>query len=766
MGPWLVDAIAGNCICGETEKVMMGVNRSFLLSLLSAVTVLLAFFPSAAPGAPQPDPAARPRIGLVLSGGGARGAAHIGVIRVLEEMRIPVDVIAGTSMGAIVGGLYASGMSAERIENLVKSVEWGDVFRDTPPLQDLSFRRKQDYESYPIKLAMGFAKGKFKAPLGIIQGQNLSLLLKSLLVPVAAVRDFDKLPIPFRAVAADIETGDAVVLRSGDLATAIHASMAVPGVLAPVEIDGRLLVDGGVSDNIPVNVAREMGADLLIVVDVGTPLRSRDKIDSVVDITAQLVTIMIRRNSAEQLKTLSGADILITPSLGDIGTGDFLRAPEAALIGKKQAERMAQQLAKLSLSEKDFKTALARQRREAAAAPMIDFVEVKNKSPLSNDVIESRVRLKPGDRLDTEALKKDLNSIYGLGLFESVDYNLVEKDGKTGLVVKAEEKSWGTDLIRFGFNLSDDFKGTATYNLGLSYTKTAVNSRGGEWRNEAQIGDRPRFFSEFYQPLESSLNYFIAPRVEYRERNINAFNSAGNIVTQYRVSTAEAGLDVGRDFGNWGELRLGVRRSHGKVDVRIGDPSIQSYSFDNGGLYSAFAYNTFDNVNFPLRGASGNIELSFPRKELSSDINAKLLRANLHKVYTWDDNTIVPGFTVQTVLDSEVPIQDTFPLGGFLNLSGYAQDELSGQNTGLARLVYYRRIAGTRLPAFNMPIYLGGSLEAGNAWNSRSDINYHSLIYAGSVFLGADTYLGPMYIGYGQAEGGRRSIYLSIGQTF
>jgi len=735
------------------------------LTLIAALLFLSALLPLSLQAA-EKDPKARPRIGLVLSGGGARGAAHIGVLKVLEELKIPVDVVSGTSMGAIVGGLYASGLSVAELENMVRSVEWGPVFTDRPPLQDLSFRRKQDYESYLIKVAVGYKDGKFRAPLGIIQGQNLNLFLKQLLLPVETVRDFDKLNIPFRAVAADIETGDAVVLRSGDLATSIRASMSVPGIFAPVEIDGKLLVDGGVANNIPINVARDMGADVLIVVDIGTPLRTRDKIESVVNLTAQLLTIMIQRNSKEQLRTLKGGDILIQPSLGNIGTSDFDRAPEAVAIGKAGAEKLRQQLSHLSLAPRDYEAYLARQRRRAAEPPRIDFVRVENKSSLSTQAIEARIHTRPGEKLDIEKLKKDITSIYGLDLFERVDFNIVEKDDQKGLVVRAEEKSWGTDYLRFGFKLSDDFKGSANYNLGASYTKTMINSRGAEWRNEFQVGDKPRVFTEFYQPLDLGMNYFIAPRLQYVEKNVNSFDSNGNVVTQYRVASAEAGLDVGRNFENWGEFRAGVRRSHGSVKVRVGAPSIESYNFASGALFSSFSYNTLDSLYFPLRGASGSVEMMLARKELSSDFNAKILSAGWLKVYTWGANTLIPSIHARTVLDSEVPLQDTFSLGGFLKLSGYAEDELAGQHVGLARLIFYRKIAGTKLPAFNTPLYLGASLESGNAWNSKSDINYSSTIYAGSVFLGADTYLGPMYLGYGQAEGGHRAAYLSIGQTF
>ena len=271
--------------------------------------------------ATTPVPEKQPRIGLVLSGGGARGMAHVGVIQVLEEMKIPIHCVAGTSMGAIVGGLYAAGMSPAEMEKFVTSMEWNEAFKDKPPPSELSFRRKQEAADYLINFDLGYKDGKFAIPKGLLQGQNLNLILKSLLFHTETIDDFNKLNIPFRAVATDIETGDAVIMGKGDLVKAIRASMSIPGVFAPVEIDGKILVDGGVANNLPIDVARQMGADVVIAVDISTKLSTRKQLTSSVEITAQLTSIMIQRNTAEQIKTLGEEDILIQPELGDLGSG-------------------------------------------------------------------------------------------------------------------------------------------------------------------------------------------------------------------------------------------------------------------------------------------------------------------------------------------------------------------------------------------------------------------------------------------------------------
>jgi len=717
--------------------------------------------------ADQPPLPVRPRIGLVLSGGGARGVAHIGVIKVLEEMKIPIDCIAGTSMGAIVGSLYASGLSPAGMEKIVTSIEWSDAFKDTPSLQELAFRRKQDASGYLIDFDLGYKDGHFKIPLGLVQGQNLNIMLKSLLLHVETVHDFDRMNIPFRAVAADIETGQSVVLKGGDLVKAIRASMSIPGVFAPVEIDGRILVDGGIVNNVPVDVARQMGADVLIVVDIGTPLRPRDKLVSSVSITAQVMTIMIQRNSMEQITTLRPNDILISPELGNIGTGDFARAAEAVRIGQEKAKLMKTTLQRLSLNEKDYQIYLTHQRKEAAEMPMIDYVRIDNKSSLAKNVIDSQIRTKGGEKLDMEKLKKDINRTYGLDFFERVDFGLEKKDEKTGLVIEPVEKSWGPNYLRFGFGVEDNFNGSSAYTVSTRFTKTALNRLGGEWRNEAQIGNTLRLFSEFYQPIDYSMNYFIAAGIEYRERNTNSFSPSGDITSQYRISTTEIGLDVGRQFGNWGELRFGMRRMQGNLKVQIGDPVMGSDSFNRGSLYSSFSYSKIDNYSFPLTGSDLQIIWMTYLKELGSDISAQPLVFNWLMAKTWGKNTLVPSLRIQTVMDSDdVPIQDTYPLGGFLNLSGYAADELSGRHTGVFRLIGYRKLGSAGFGALNTPLYIGGSVEAGNVWKKRSEISFDSIIYAGSVFIGTDTYLGPVYLAYGQAENGHKSAYLFLGRRF
>ncbi len=743
---------------------MNRIGRSRLTTLLTLVIFLLISFPAA--GKSEGMPSSRPRIGLVLSGGGARGIAHIGVLKVLEEMKVPVDIIAGTSMGSIVGGLYAAGFSPAEMEKLVTSVEWNKAFRDKPPPEEQPFRRKQDTQQYQIDFELGFKEGKFAIPLGLVQGQGLNYILNMALIQQAKVKDFDLLKVPFRAVAADIETGEAVVIGKGDLATALRASMSIPGVFAPVEMDGKMLVDGGIANNLPMDVARQMGADVLICVDIGTPLRYRDKIQSATGITAQVMTILIQRNVAAQLETLREGDILIKPELGDAGTTDFTRAPEIMKIGEDTARLMTSRFAELSTSDAEYSAYIKVQRQESKKMPTIDDVKIVNTSDLSDKVLEAQIETKAGEKLDQNILHDDLGKLYNLGTFERVDMRLEEDGGRTGLILTPVNKLWGQTNIRFGFSFDDDFRGSSAYTISAIVNQMELNSLGGEWRNELQIGDMLQINSEFYQPIDASTRFFIAPLLDYEERNVNLFDNEGNNLAQYRVKMIKVGLDLGRQFGNWGEFRIGFRRGYGAYRINIGDSSLDSGSFNQGGTFAAFRYNTIDNFNYPTDGTDASIVWHSNLSQMGAESSDNSLTINYTSAITWGDNTLLPGFMVQTIVNGDGLIQDSFSLGGFLNLSGYSAEELSGQHTALASLTYLRKISSAGLGNLKMQLFWGGSLEAGNAWNRRENISLSTLIAAGSLFVGADSFLGPAYIGYGQAEGGHGMFYFSIGQKF
>ena len=710
---------------------------------------------------------ARPRIGLVLSGGGARGLAHVGVIQILEEMKIPISCIAGTSMGAIVGGLYAAGLSPAEMEKLVTSMEWNEAFKDKPPPSELTFRRKKDAAEYLIDSDLGFKNKKFQIPKGLLQGQNLNLMLKSILFHTEGVDDFDKLNIPFRAIATDIETGDAVVLGKGELVKAIRASMSIPALFAPVEIDNKMLVDGGVANNLPIDIVRQMGADVVIAVDISTKLSSRDQLTSSIEITAQLTSILVQRNTARQIQSLREGDILITPDMGDIGSADFFKAPEAVTVGRKKAEEMKPHLARFAAKEDDFMAYLKLQRHKDTEMPVIDSVEVVNKTSLPTKLIGAHIDIKPGKKLDLSQLRRNIDRIYGIDTFERVDFRLMKKDKSTGIVFEPLEKSWGPNYFRFGLGMEDSFKGVSKYALTTKFTKTAMNRLAGEWSTEVRIGENSRIVTEFYQPVDDSLSYFVAVNAGYRVRDFNDYNEDGDVTTQHRAHSIHAGLDVGRQFGNWGELRLGINREYGAVRVLVGDHTGPAEYYNRASIFASAAYSTLDNYVFPLSGTDSYLTWNYNLKMLGSDIEVQALAFKWMTALTWRKFTFLPSVEIRTTLDNDdMEVQDTFPLGGFLNLSGFGSNELFGRHTALARLIVYREIFSTGIGALTMPLYIGMSAETGNVWNKRADINFDSLILAGSVFIGTKTFLGPIYLAYGQAQRSHSSVYLYLGQRF
>ena len=704
--------------------------------------------------------AAAEPVGVVLGGGGARGSAHVGVLRVLEEMRIPIAYITGNSMGAIVGGLYASGFTPDEIESELKAMDWDDLFADAPPRPDRSFRRKRDDDLYLIGARVGFRDWSLHFPLAFIQGQKFDLHLNRLTEHVAGVKDFDRLPIPFHAIATDIETGRQVVLRSGNLARAIRASMAVPGGFAPVEIEGRLLVDGLVADNVPITAVREMGAARVIAIDVGTPLLSREEITNAAAVLSQLSTILSWRNVDEQIATLGPRDLLIRPPLGDLGTADFERVAEGIAIGERAAREARAALATFSVSEAEYER--LRPRRERAAPPVIHFVRIENRSRLGDELIRARLTLKEGEPLDSERLREDIGRIYGLDVFETVRYEIVQEDGRTGVVVQATEKSWGPQYLQFGIELTDNFEGSNAYNLGFSLLRTAINPLNGEIRLGAQVGQDPGIFGEWHQPLDALSRYFTSVRAFTGHQNFSQFNADGDVISELRVQGAGLDLAAGREFGTWGEARLGYRFTSGDVDVRVGDPGLETGDFELAQIYARLSLDKFDNAYFPRSGNKGRAEYSWAREDFGSDSDFDQLSLRFSQAFSWRRNTLVTAARYDTTLDGTAPIESQFRAGGFLQLSGYQPRELNGQHFGELALTYYRLLADIQIA----PTYGGFSLEYGNVWQNRGDISLDNGVFAGSMFLGVWSPIGPLYVGVGLAEHGRRSAFLYLGPVF
>ena len=699
----------------------------------------------------------------MLSGGGARGAAHIGVLKVLEEQHIPVHAIAGTSMGAVVGGLYASGLSAAEIATLIDSEEWRAGFTEPAPRDRLSFRRKSEDQNFLVKFPLGIKSGSFRLPKALVSGQRVSQVLRRVTFPVARLDAFDQLPIPFRAVATDLETGDPVVLSGGDLVDAMRASLAAPGVFAPVEIDGRLLVDGGLANNLPVDVAQAMGVDVLIVVDVGFPLRKRDTLDSVTTISNQMLSILIRRGSDMQRARLGASDILISPDLGEASSFDFAIIPQATDLGESAARAALSRLSTLASTADRYDAWVAARAAARQQTPQIASVRVAESAVRYQRLIEGRFAAAD---LDVNGIDAAVSTLFGRGNFESVDYRVRGEAGDT-LEVAARRNSWGPNYVRFGLSLQDDFNGNSNYNAAARFVLADIGPLAAEWVWDAQVGVEPRIATEAHIPFGDEARWFWMPQARFELSNVPLVRS-GERIAEYRLRTSEYGLDVGRELSNWGEARAGVRRETGRARLRLGDPSLASSDeFDVREYFGRFSIDTLDDRNFPRRGHYLVTEWRGERTGLGSDRNADVVTLDWLAARSRGRDTVALWTSFGTQVNSaEDNVRSLFPLGGFLNLSGIAPETLSGRHFAIARALYYRQIGRGGEGFLNVPAYAGLSLEVGNVWDNRSDISLGSSLKQGSLFFGFDTLFGPVYIGTGFGEDSDSNFYLFLGRTF
>jgi NTE family protein len=698
----------------------------------------------------------RPKIGVALSGGGARGAAHIGVLRVLEEMHVPVDYVAGTSMGAVVGGLYASGMSPDEIEKALAETDWNDALNDRTKYKELTFRRKEDETRYLTAFEAGLRGRHLTLPSGLQSAQKLRFLLQTNLAGVAHIHDFSQLPVPFKAVAADIETGEAVILDHGDLAEAIRASLSIPGVFSPMEIDGRLLVDGGIADNVPVDVVRAMGADIVIAVDVGGPLLKREQIGSLFSVTSQVLTILTRRNADEQLKQ---ADIVLRPDVSQFGTMAFSETTTIAALGVAEAKAKQEMLSPLVVADE-----VPARRTEVAQAQPLEYVEIAGNERVDPRIVRARIRTKPGKTLDGEQLRRDVSRLYGLDDFQSVTFALQDRNGQHGMVLGLKEKPWGPTYLRFGLNLSDDLQGESSYSVLANITRTRMNALGGEWRTDFRFGHEPGVFSEFYQPLDFRGRFFVAPSVVFKRRKLSFFDQ-GRRVAVYDVQEHSGAIDLGMEFGAWGALRAGIVRGRADAGVESGALDLPRGNVGRGAVRASLVIIHTDSATVPHDGGMLLVEYYNAKKSLGDEADYSKVSVNGMFALPQGRMTWFAGGAAGTNLHTDLPAYDDFRLGGLLQLGGFATGQLHGDRFGLVRLGGHYRIRN--LPStIGTGLYAGVALETGNAWLPGQQATLDDLHRSVTLLLAADTIVGPVMFAHARAETGDSRFYLTIGKTF
>lgn len=730
---------------------------------------------SAPPLPPQP----RPRVALVLSGGGARGFAHVGVIKALEAARVPVDLIVGTSMGAIVGGLYASGMTAAELEREILAVDWDGLFNTRQPRQVLSQRRKEeDFELSPV-LLLGFRDGEFRLPTGAVSSRSLEMLLRRYTLPVRHLSHFDALPTRFRAVATDLETGQEVVMDRGDLAAALRGSMSVPGVFSPLGLDGRILGDGGLVNNLPVSVARQLGAEVVIAVNIGTPLAGRDTLYSLVGITAQMVNILTEQNVKASIQLLTPKDLLLTPPLGNRSSADFGQAHELVRLGNEYAQTVGEALARFAVDEGQYAAWSGARRTQAelnaqrvGQVARIRFEGVDEQRAERLGVGLEHLR---GERADVQRIEDDLEHLAATGDYERVDYRLLRDPDSGGeeLLVSLRENNWGPNYLRVGLDLRTDFRGEGAFNMRISHNRHWLTPSGTEWRNRVQLGETLGLFSEIYQPLGLHGGSFVSAYGDLTVRKVDLFDSESRPLARIQRESLRAGADIGWPIGrsgSVGEMRLGVVGSARRSALELVQPgfAIEPAALDvhwrEAGVRAAVMADQLDFANFPSRGYRVFGEVMTGRRQVRGGERSNFTRVegSFTGVRSWGPHTFNLGARFAHANRIPIGAIDEYSLGGFQNLSGFHTGQVAGNYLAFGRLTYYRRLPWDIGVA--RALFVGGSIEAGNAWLDRSEVSLKKLLAGGSLFVGADTGIGPLYLSVVSAPKGFTGLYLFLGR--
>jgi NTE family protein len=740
--------------------------RAFLLAfgLIFAIVAIPFVRAQEIPPASENNPKKRPKIGLVLSGGGARGFAHIGVLKVLEENKIPVDTVAGASMGGLVGAMYATGRTPDEMERLIENLDWDTLLRGRTAFDALSYRRKEDRRNLPGAITLGGKGAKLNLPSSLNPGHEIGLVLDRLMFAYGDDTDFDRLPIPFRAVATDLVNAETVVLKDGSLAQALRATMAIPGVFAPVELNGKILADGGILNNIPTDVAREMGADIIIVVNIETQLGDRDALQNLVGILGQTFYVVTLENSRRSLRQ---ADFIIAPDLANYTTFDFTAGKKIVELGYQGAQTKISLLKSLALDDTQWQAHLAE--RRAKIRPDVQIVPEFLVIEGTNDPdAKSKIRREIGGRyedksLDKPALETDLTRLTGTDRFDNLGYGTTRRDDQNGLAIRVYdpvERTARTTVLQVGVEVNNSDTDDVNFNARARLTLFDVGGAGNEWRNDFSIGSRTLLATEFYRPFGQS-KFFAAPNAFYEDRKVN-FYSDGDRLAEYSFQTAQAGIDLGYATGRSSELRFGYSVGHQKAVRRVGNALFDDASGKVSFASLRWNYDTRNNAQIPTRGIETRNSVNYYFDAPGADGFAQA-ESRINAFHSPNAKTIVFGFGAGgTTFGKRAPLFQQFAIGGLFSVGGYGTGEFRGGN-------YLNGGFGALRETFAAPPYIGGKLylggwyEAGGAFENFSRAQYRQSVTFGSLL---ETRIGPIFVGGSFAEGGRRKIYFSLGRFF
>jgi NTE family protein len=747
-------ALLASLRCARSRGALVPALAAALVFSLSPAA---AFAGDAVPAAAAP---ARPKIALVLSGGGARGFAHIGVLRVLHELRVPVDMVVGTSMGGVVGGAYAAGAPVDELERLARLTDWDNALSDRPARDALVFRRREEDTLLPSRIEFGVHSDGVTLPPAAAGNAVLEQALGRLLPPGTRDTPVDALALPFRSVASDLVTGELVELATTPLFLTMRASLAVPGVFAPVRVGGRLVADGGLVRNLPIDLAHAMGADIVIAVNVGTPLAPEKSLGSAIGVAQQMINILTEQNVQRSLKELRPQDILVAPDLGGIGILDFHKLDAALAAGDKAARALAARLAPLAVDAPEYARLEAR-RLEAPARPdtplVLARVAVDSVGRINPQALKVQSGLKEGQAASVADVRRAADSLYGRGDLARVDAEIRDAPGQREVTIRADEAEWFNSRVRLGLELGSDFDDANSFALKLMHVRSSINDWGAELRTVLRVGDRRDIGVQFWQPLGPGSKWYVAPSAQYGSLSTDLF-SEGRRQSRAGYNVGGASLVLGRELGNWGDLQLGVTRQRAAVTALIpqsGAPAEHSYDTSR---FLRFRVDTLDSLGFPSRGLFLDAALeSSPAGAGNATSLARSSVVAMAALHTANWAGHLYGEWARAQYGS-APLT----LGGFLRLSGTVPDSVEGQNIGFTRLVLARRV-GMLPVALGGTLHAGFSIEVGGAYDADHPLRATTLRKAGSAFLSVDTRFGPAYLGAGATRDGDRAMYLFLG---
>jgi len=728
---------------------------------------------SVAPPVAPPAPASvtrtgtRPRVGVAFGGGSARGLAHVGVIRWFEEHRIPIDLAAGTSMGALVGGFFATGLNADELDQLLGTIDWDTLFGSST-FEFKNIRRKADGRAYPSYIEFGLKRG-IVAPPALNSGEQVDRFLARVTAPYSDVDRLDDLPTPFRAVAVDLVSASQLIIDTGPLASAMRASMSLPLIFPPVDREGRILVDGGLLNNVPADVVRAMGADRVVAINVGD-LENPESLDlSMLQAANNSVTAMMRASTRIGLLQ---ADVQINVPLKDYGSLDWRRSPELVREGYKAAEAMRDQLLPLAVSESEFAAwQQQREQRRRATVPVPTFISVEGFSNSDRRRLDALLPRHVGRALDYAALEEDLSLLTGLDRYETITWRMVKNEaGQSGVMVTARPKPYAPPFLMLGLNLenttSADFQITAT----ARYLAYGLAGSGSELRLDGTLGSTPAAAVELYEPIGHSPFFGTAAASVTNDRATSLVDD--QILARYGITrmrtTFAGGINVTRES----DLRIGGFLGRVDADVEIGDPRLPELRGSEAGLTADWRLDTQDSPVVPSVGTLASVRLlqlvdgpdaALDDEAFPLDVHMTQLSGTINRFWSIGETSrlfVLGG--IGTTFDKTALPTDKFILGSPFALGAYRSGELRGSHYVLGTAGYLRQFG--RLPDFlGGPIFAGGWLENGDAFEDWDDATWRTNASMGVIM---DTLIGPVMLAGSAGFDGRWRTYIGIGRIF